>query len=455
MAEHASLRVEIDLDDLPHADEKERLLDALGLGLEYELQLDAAEVPPGLAEALAVVTLTQTELYGALCDLKAPTGAKPESEVGSGESGGIGQAARHPRISLPVSQRNERAVHVQLHQRLPPAAKQMCATAAAARHAFMQPPTAPSVADAQSAELGAFMAKHLPAASRALELRDFDDTGRGLASTNPLREGDVALSVPASLLLTAGGLRARFASSAHAPALAALDDDTVLALALLLACADPSSCWFTYQAFLPSPDEDEPCLPRGTDPGPEPGADPMPHCSSWGETELAALQGTAVADEARAAVEALRAAYGAAVGSGLAGQLLRLQQAEGDGGRGDRGAGAQPAGVGGERPPAAASGGGAREEALQTAISFSRFRWAAAAVATRALLVDFHDGAGKVGTLVPVADMLNHHVRAQLASPSLSVEQGALVFTAVAPVPAGAQLRLFYGPLPAAELLLQ
>jgi len=69
--------------------------------------------------------------------------------------------------------------------------------------------------------------------------------------------------------------------------------------------------------------------------------------------------------------------------------------------------------------------------------------------------LDFGDGQGKVGALVPVADMLNHHTRAPLASASYDETTDSIVFSALAAVPAGSQLRLFYGPLPGAELLLQ
>jgi hypothetical protein len=377
------LRVVIDLDELQHDAEKGRLLDALSLELEHQLELAATDVPQTLLDALAVVSLSEPELYGALCDLADARAA--------------GLDERAATIALPYSERNARALHVQLNKRLPLAARAARATAAVRRHDFMRPPTAESAADPQATELDAFVRAHFGVAAEAkvLELRVFADTGRGLATTRALADGDVALSVPRAVVLTAAGLREASRGGPAEGALEAVDDETALALALLAACAQPGSAWAAYEPLLPT-------------------AAAMPHCSCWLPAELAALAGTAVAGEALAAVEALRATFDAGLAA-LAGRLF----------------------VGGE------------------ALTFARFQWAAGCVATRALLVDFKNGAGKVGALVPVADMLNHHVRAPLASAAYCPVSESVRFVASAPVAAGAQLRLFYGPLPGAELLLQ
>mmetsp|Transcript_14346 Transcript_14346/g.36427 ORF Transcript_14346/g.36427 Transcript_14346/m.36427 type:complete len:577 (+) Transcript_14346:3-1733(+) len=386
-----TVSLSIELDELPHADDKARLLDELGLGTEHALPVDADQVPDGLRDALAIVSLTEHELYGVLCDLAEvrSCGARATS------SNPTLQVRALPAVRLPVGKRNERAVHVQIHKRLPETAVRMRASAAAARHAFMRPPTTASKADPCGPKLSNFIAAHLPADSRTVELRIYKDTGRGLGTTRSLAEGDVALRIPSGLLLTAPRLRARLRGTSVEAELQDVDDDTALALALLAACAEPVSAWTTYEALMPTAAE-------------------MPHYSSWGEAELEALDGTALADEARAAMAALHETFKIIVPR-VAGKLFE--------------------------------GGGL--------ISFERFRWAAAAVATRALLVDFGDGEGKVGTLVPVADMLNHHVRAPLASAHFDFESDSLIFSAAAAVPAGSQLRLFYGPLPGAELLLQ
>lgn len=394
----ATVSLSIELDDVAHADEKARVLDALGLALEYELDLSSAELPAGLRDALAVVTLSEVELYAVACALVGGAPDRRGSHEAKRTAGGPGERDATRATTLPASMRNERAVHVQLYHRLPTAARAMREGARRRRAHFMRPPTAPSEADPQAAELAAFMDAHLPADARAVELRVFDDTGRGLASARDLGDGDCALRVPRSLVLTAAGLRARWCGAPFEAQLAALADETALALALLAACAMPGSCWREYSNFLPTDWQ-------------------MPHCSSWSGAELDALAGTAVADEARGAIDALRDAHAALVSTGLATALLC--------------------------------------DDATIAFPFERFRWAAAAVATRALLVDFGDGQGKVGALVPVADMLNHHTRAPLASASYDETTDSIVFSALAAVPAGSQLRLFYGPLPGAELLLQ
>ena len=84
----------------------------------------------------------------------------------------------------------------------------------------------------------------------------FNTTGRGLACTSVLAQGDVALSVPLRLLLTADMLHPRVAKAldeaSHAAGSDALRNEMALALTLLVETAKVGSPWWHYGRLLPS-----------------------------------------------------------------------------------------------------------------------------------------------------------------------------------------------------------
>lgn len=414
----------IELDDLVAADEKRVLFDRLALSLCHPLESLAAScaetrtIPRELADALILAALTEAQVY-VLRARVATAGADASVDA--------------LRALLPTGMHSQRAVLMQLRallSRSPGSAHADALRAAwAARAAdFFRPPTVAPHADTHADALARFVDAHLSAHPPAVRLATFGDTGRGLASAAPLQPGDTALAVPLTLVLSAARLRHEAAGMPLAARLDGVDDDTTLALALLRARATAGSAWAAYGAEL---------LPRAGETG---------HCTEWAPRHLAALQGSAVGAEAEGAMEALRAQY-AALFPALDAHLYADATAGGS-----------------------AADGAAAGVAHGPPTGWGDFVWAAAIVATRALLVDLSAApgygplaaaSGKVGVLVPVADMLNHHARAPLASaryePSAAraVPGGALVFEAVAPVPAGAQLRLYYGQLQGWETLLQ
>ena len=122
-----------------------------------------------------------------------------------------------------------------------------------------------------------------------VELRRFNTTGRGLACTRPLTQGDAALSVPLRLLLTADMLHPRLAEAldeaTRAAGSGALRNEMALALTLLVEIAKVGSSWWHYERLLPS----------------------RPPCALlWTEEQLAAMGATPLPSEVSAVRRELR-----------------------------------------------------------------------------------------------------------------------------------------------------
>lgn len=361
---------------------KEGLLQDLSLPSSARWDECIGSVPPALMRSLAVRGLTAAEVYRAQ-SLVIEHSLQPS----------------RPPPRLPMSVGNERAVIMQLRRLLaqaPAHAQAALGPALAAdRHRFLCTPKEPWVVDEGDA-LFQSVAESVVGKDAGLSLRRFPSTGRGIASTRDRSDGEEVLCIPVSSTLTAKRFRERWAQTPAATALSGVSDDTALALALLVACAeDTSSIWATYSRLLGEET-------TGV------------HCVYWDEATRGALMGTGLSEKAEECQRTLREEYGRL--GGLLGLLLPSQAAP---------------------------------------VTWDSFRWAFAVVATRALLVEFEEGSGSCGVLVPVADMLNHHVRAPLAAPVYDKATDSLLFLATAPIPADSQLFLYYGPNPCWEHLLQ
>ena len=279
-----------------------------------------------------------------------------------------------------------------------------------------------------SAAFEAWAAEHLPEALSTVAPAPIAGSGLGLLARRALRRGEVALAVPAPLLLHAGAAR-RAADEGGAlrglgRALRALQRDTALhddkltLVALLLARRAPSTTWGAYLARL---------------------GDGFGTALEWGDEELRAVAGTPLAHEVQKAREELHALH-ATLGAALA----REEHA-------------------------------AVREALGGGIGWEELRWASCLVESRGIVVGVgegeeaeqqaeaeaaaevvaeaeadEDGAHSATCVVPVGDLLNHSPHAQL-QPEFSA--GALRFRCVADVPEGAQLCIDYAPPTCSEAL--
>lgn len=139
------------------------------------------------------------------------------------------------------SPHDERAAAIQLLRTRPDETQRILSRLARA----VAPPSSSTV-DSTTEALDAWVGRWMPHASRSLALRNFERTGRGLAATVAIRQHDVVLRVPLSLVLTARELPRH-------PILDTWHDDLRLAAALLLeTIRRPQGAWAEYLPLLPA-----------------------------------------------------------------------------------------------------------------------------------------------------------------------------------------------------------
>ena len=254
--------------------------------------------------------------------------------------------------------------------------------------------TAASRLDPQDAAFQNWVAAHL-GEQTTVQLCHFEGTGRGLASACDVAAGDAVIQVPPALLLTAHSLHPRAASllanAARAAEAEELLEEMALCLALLIE-VEGCGAWAQYAQILPKR---------------------PPSALYWPSARLAAVSATPIAVETRATRAALRRTH-LQLAPALRHELPQLL-------------------------PAAAC-------------RWCRFLWAYAIVESRGVALEATTKWPRRTALVPLADMLNHSVRAQLAWPNIEAD-GSLVFRALVPVHAGDQILLYYGRLSARQTL--
>lgn len=153
-----------------------------------------------------------------------------------------------------------------------------------AREAAQSASAPDSEADQAALELNSWMATFLPAPC-PLALRRFEHTGRGLAAVQGLKAGEVALSIPLSLVLTSDRLPTH-------PLLDGWHEDLRLAIALLYEpIREPGGAWARYTSMLP---------------------ETPPSALHWSEAQLGRLAGTPVPQQVAALRETLHTAHAAA-----------------------------------------------------------------------------------------------------------------------------------------------
>jgi len=270
--------------------------------------------------------------------------------------------------------------------------------AAAMRRALLRPePDEPprSVPDAWGAALLDFGQRYgVWTGTPALELRRFDQTGRGLASSVDLEAGEPVLTIPESLLLGSEGVLSHpqigpaLHEIAHNDSMTSaqpvvsessaggdgedeevmegvLHGDILLALALLLEpILRPGGAWSEYCAYLP---------------------EAPPSALNWSRAQLQRMVATPLPQQVCELRAVLLAAHGALFPT-LSHRLPHLF------------------------PP--------------DAFSWNRFVWAYTVVQSRGLVIGGDAAMRQRRTvLVPVADMLNHSARSQLAWPTLEASE--------------------------------
>ncbi|KAL1511168.1 hypothetical protein AB1Y20_005984 [Prymnesium parvum] len=303
--------------------------------------------------------------------------------------------------STPASPRTERALLVRLHHASTRPAASAPPRVASSLSAFLHTPLQPADDADDAPRLAAWLARHWPPApAPQISLQRFPATGRGLSSSASLAAGEAALAVPLRLLLTPeravelpGMERALHAAAAALGA--PVDADVRLALALLgQPRLEPRGAWGEYLPLLP--------------------AEP-PNALMWQAAPVGQLAGTPLPAQVGALRRELRQLWTALVPHLCGGPHAPL-------------------------PP--------------HAFRWRRFLWAYAIVESRGVVLDGLSTA-RTTALVPVADMCNHTVRAQLAHPRLEGEppHRALVLRCLSAVPAGAELQLYYGRLPCLHTL--
>ena len=298
---------------------------------------------------------------------------------------------------------NERAVLLTLQRLLlaSPPSSVRCPNLAEVQQrlqAFIEPCTScgQPVVDRQAAQLDAWISAHTPGNSN-VALCHFPGTGRGLACAHALAAGDVALKLPLRLLLTCETLHPQLATALDEATRRSgsemLREEIALSLVLLTETAQTSSCWGQYSPLLP---------------------ERPPGALLWGRERTAAMRTTDLPADVAAVRAALRSTHRRLLPTLRRGDLF----------------------------PAAASG-------------WRRFLWAYAIVTSRSMVLEPTDGLPRRTALVPLADMLNHSTRAQLAWPAVERDgdEQWLVFRTIGTVAAGQEVFMYYGQLTALQTL--